>query len=151
MRKLRKNLEQGQATLVFGLFLIALLAVFAWVIFDLGRIGLGVVRARNVLDMAAYSAANQIDQPTFNRTQHLVLDAAAEPAFRHAVEARSRLGEGMTLVVDHVEFFNGRGYMRVQATVKIPLGSIGMFGASSVEQQITTVVEPRYGLQNVFD
>ncbi len=151
MSRLRKKLERGQATLVFGMLLITLLAVFAWVLFDLGRLGLGVVRARNVLDLAAYSAANHIDQPNFNRTQHLILDPSAADSFRHAVEANSRLGEGMTLTVNHVEFLDNRGYMRVVATVRIPLGSISMFGIGKAEQQITTVVEPRYGLQNVYD
>ncbi len=145
-----KKLEKGQATLVFGLLLITLLAVFAWVIFDLGRIGLGVVRARNALDMAAYSAANNVDRDLFMKTQRLELAPGAEATFRHTL-ASSPLGEGMHLAVDNVQFLNGRGYMRVAATLRIPLASIGMFGAGEVEQTIITVVEPRYGLQNVYD
>jgi hypothetical protein len=149
-RHIRRQLEQAEAPVVLVLGLCAILAIVAWFLFDMGRLGLGLVRGRNAVELASFEAANDVDASRFVHSQAVVLAPDAASHFRSAVE-RYRMGEGMSVQVDSTELLAGGAYLRVRGHIRIPVGLSWIWGSSEIKIPFQSVIEPRYGIEGVFD
>src|SRR5579859_7975126 len=83
--KQRRNLERGQASVVFGLGMIALLVAFSGYLYDVRRIALAQLRAQDTLDLAAHRAGSDIDIPRFKVFQDVILSSAAQTDALNAI------------------------------------------------------------------
>ncbi len=150
MNKIRRRLERGQSIAVLGMGLLVLLAMFAWYVFDVGKIGLAQMHAQNTLDLAAQKAGNSIDVPTFLADQDTLLSGAAQNVALGTIQTAPQ--HGYSLTVSSVQVLYGGQLMEIQGDLHVPLGFLSrMFGIDEGRRHFRVMVSPSYGIQKEED
>src|SRR5579859_7606590 len=120
-----RRLERGQASVVFGLGMIALLVAFSGYLYDVRRIALAQLRAQDTLDLAAHQAGSDIDIPRFKVFQDVILSPAAQTDALNAIQSvaspwDSANTSGFNLSVGSVQYLYGGSYMEIRGEIEVP-------------------------------
>jgi hypothetical protein len=149
LRRARKSWERGEAPIVFGLGMVLVLALMVGYLSDLIRIGVAQVHSRNVVDLAAQKAGNEIDAAHFKTDQEVILNPGAQNVFLQSL-GNAQKGN-YSLQVTGLQMLEGNYFMRATITVHVPLNWLASVGIPEAVFHFDTVVEPSFGIGKQFD